>query len=128
MALPDSVALVVAYLDGLHAVPVVSKVPLSRPAEFIQVRRPGGAGLQPVRDIPRLDILSWSTTGPAAGTLAGTVRAEMFALARTTLLGGVQCYRVEEFLFRQLDDDETGTPRYLGTYDLTLRADDILPR
>lgn len=126
MAIPDAVALVVTYLDGLHSVPVVSKVPNPRPPEFIQVRRVGGAGLPPVRDVARLDIFTWSTSGPAAGLLAGTVREQMFALARTTTLG-VQCYRVEETLLRQFDDTETGQARYWATYALTLRADEVLP-
>ena len=59
-------------------------------------------------------------------TLGNTVRAEMFALARTSL-SGVQCYKVEETLFRQLDDEKTGQARCWGTYALTLRANDILP-
>jgi len=126
VAIPDAVALVIAYLDGLHSIPVVSKVPNPRPAEFIQVRRVGGAGLAPVRDVARLDIFCWSTSGPAAMQLGGTVRAQMFALGRTTALG-VDCYRVQEVLFRQFDDDETGVPRCWGTYELTLRADEVLP-
>lgn len=126
MAIPDAVALTIAYLDSLHAISVVATVPNPRPAQFIQVRRFGGAGLQPVRDQPRLDIFCWSTDGPAAMTLGNTVRAEMLALARTSL-GGVQCYRVEESLFRQFDDPETGQARSWGTYALTLRANEILP-
>lgn len=125
MALPDVVALVVAYLDTLHGT-VVSKVPQPRPTEFVQVRRIGGAGLPPVRDVARLDIFSWSTSGPSAMTLGNLVRAEMFALARTSTLG-IPCYRVEESLFRQFDDPETGQARCWGTYALTVRADDILP-
>lgn len=126
MALPDAVALVVSYLNGLHTPDVVSEVPNPRPAEFIQVRRVGGAGLPPVRDVARLDIFTWSTGAPAAMALGNTVRAQMLALARTTLLG-VQCYRVEETLFRQFDDELTGQARCWGTYALTLRADEILP-
>jgi len=126
VALPDAVALVVSYLDGLHAIPVSSKVPDPRPARFIQVRRVGGAGLPPVRDVARLDIWCWGSSGPDAGDIANTVRAQMFALARTTTLG-VDCYRVEESLCRQLDDPETGQARYWLTYALTLRADEISP-
>lgn len=125
MTVPDATALVIAYLDGLHGT-VVSAVPDPRPSEFIQVRRVGGAGLPPVRDVARLDIFCWSTTGPAAMTLGGLVRAEMFALARSTTLG-IACYRVEESLFRQFDDPEISIPRSWGTYALTLRADEILP-
>lgn len=127
MAFPDAVALVIAYLDGLHASPVqvVSKVPNPRPASFVQVRRVGGSSLPPVRDVARVDIFSWAATEPAAAALGGTVRAQMFDISRTSL-GGVQCYRVEETLFRQFDDPDTGTPRFWGTYALTLRADDAI--
>lgn len=126
MALPDAVALVVAYLDGLHAQRVASEVPDPRPTELIQVRRVGGAGLAPVRDVARLDIFCWSTTSAAAEALGALVRAEMHALHRS-ILGGIDCYRVEETLYRQFDDPETGLPRTWGTYALTLRANDVRP-
>lgn len=127
MAIPDAVKLVRDYLAALHpTIPVVNAVPNPLPAEFIEVRRVGGFGLRPVRDLVALDIWCWAATAPRAMQLGSDVRAEMFALARTTLLG-VDCYRVNEVLFRQFDDDETGTPRCWGTYELTLRADEVLP-
>lgn len=126
MALPDAVALVVTYLDGLHSQRVASEVPNPRPTELIQVRRVGGGGLPPVQDLARLDIFCWSTTSVAAEALGALVRKEMLALARTTTLG-VACSRVEETLYRQFDDAETGAYRTLGTYALRLRADDVLP-
>lgn len=127
MALPDVVTLVVAYLDALHSTPTVaSRVPNPRPNELIEVRRVGGAGLPPVRDVARLDIFSWSATEIAAETLGATVRAQMLALARSSL-GGVPVYRVEETLYRQFDDPGSGAPRMWGTYAITLRANEILP-
>lgn len=126
MAIPDAVALVVSYLDGLHSETVSAEVPDPRPTTFIQVRRIGGAGLPPVRDVARLDVMCWSTGSAAAMTLGQTVRAEMFALGRTSL-SGVPVYRVEETLFRQWTDPETGQPCAWGTYALTLRANDVKP-
>lgn len=126
MALPDAVALLVAYLDGLHSEKVSSDVPDPIPSNLIQVRRVGGPALPPVRDNPRVDIFCWSTTSALAGALANTVRGEMFALHRSTLLG-IDCYKVEETLFRQFDDDVSGRPRYWATYALTLRANEIRP-
>lgn len=125
MAFPDAVALVIAYLDNLHSIPVVSRVPATRPASFIQVRRVGGTSLPPVRDVARVDVFSWAADEPAAATLGGTVRAQMFDISRTSL-SGVQCYRIEETLFRQLDDPDTGSARTWGTYALTFRADDAI--
>lgn len=126
MAIPDAVALVRTYLDGLHSEPVVTRVPNPRPATFIRVRRVGGAALPPVRDVARLDVQCWAPTEPEAATLGALVRKEMLALRGTTV-GGVECYRVEETLYRQADDPETGTPQTWATYALTLRAEDVLP-
>lgn len=127
MTMPDAVALVRAYLAGLHgSITVSSETPNPIPNELITIRRVGGGGFTPVRDVARLDIFCWSTTSALAGTLATTVRGEMHLLHRSTL-GGIDCYRVEETLFRQFDDPESGKPRYWMTFALTLRANEIRP-
>lgn len=127
MSYPDAVALTVAYLDGLHSVPVASRVPNPRPGEWVQVRQVGGAELPPVRDVARLDVFYWAATEPAAKTGGMTVRGELHALAGTTV-SGVLIYRVEETLQRQTDDPLTGTPGWWATYAITMRADAVLPR
>ncbi len=126
MAYPDAVALIVAYLDGLHAVSVASRVPSPCPAEWIQVRQIGGAELPPVRDVVRLDVFYWAETEPAAAAGGKLVRGQIHTLRGTSLLG-VQCYRVEESLQRQTDDPLTGKPGWWATYALMLRADDVQP-
>lgn len=125
MAYPDAVALVITYLDGLHAIPVASRVPSPAPSEWIQVRQVSGTDLRPVRDLVTLDVFCWSTTEPAAKTLGMTVRSEVHAVARTSTLG-VICYRVDEVLQRQIDDPLTGVPGWWATYSLTLRADSAI--
>lgn len=129
MAYPDAVALVVAYLDGLHVIPVAARVPSPRPAEFIHVRQVGGAWEPPVRDSVRLDVFCWSTTEPAAFTLGELVRREIHLLAGTTTLGPV-CYRVQETLSPRQFDDPLGVPSVYArwaSYALLLRADDAVP-
>lgn len=127
MAYPNAVGLVIPHLDGLHAVPVASRVPDPRPDEWIQVRQVGGAGLPPVRDVSRLDIIYWALTEPAARAGGVLVRAEIQALARTSTLG-IPCYRVEETLQRQTDDPVVpGVFGWWATYALTLRANEVLP-
>lgn len=127
MAYPDPVALLKPYLDGLHSVPVSSRVPTPRPAEWIQVRLVGGAQLRPVRDVARVDVFYWAATEPEAATGAELVRRQIHALAKTSTLGGVVCYRVEETLRpRPVDDPLTGGIRYWATYALTLRAEDAI--
>src|SRR5574338_265050 len=100
MSYPDAVALVIARLDTLHTVPVASRVPATRPTEWIQVRQVGGAELPPVRDVARLDVFYWAADEVTAKTGGMTVRGEMHAIVNTTL-SGVLIYRVEESLQRQ---------------------------
>jgi hypothetical protein len=127
MAYPDAVALIIAYLDSLHAVPVVSRTPSPRPDEWIQVRHIGGAELRPVRDEPRLDVFYWAADEPAAAVGGELVRRELHALAKTSLLG-VQCYRVDEVMAPRQFDDPLVTDSYArwATYTLTLRANDAI--
>lgn len=128
MAYADVLALVIAYLDGLHAVPVASRVPDPRPAEWIQVRHVGGTQLRPVRDVVRLDVFYWHNGGDEAAMAGGqTVRAEIHAFAKTSAIG-VMCYRVEETLGpRPIDDVPlTGASRSWATYALTVRANDAI--
>lgn len=127
MAYPDAVAILAAYLDSLHTVPVVTRVPSPRPAEFIQIRQVGGAELIPVRDVARLDVFYWAATEPAAKAGGMTVRGQIHALRGTTQ-SGVQIYRVEETLQRQTDDPLlTNAPGWWATYALTMRANDVVP-
>lgn len=127
MAFPDANALLIAYLTPLRApVKVVSRVPDPRPVQLVQVRRVGGAALWPVRDQARLDVWVWAATDQAAMALALAVRADVWKLAGTSLLGPA-CYRVQEFLAPRLDDDPvTNSPRAWATYQLDLRANDVI--
>jgi hypothetical protein len=126
VAFPDVAGLVISYLDGLVADPVASRVPDPRPARFVQVRRIGGLAQEPVRDRARLDVHCWAGTDPDAMALALDIRAHMWALSGTDLLGPMT-YQVGEFLSpRHQDDDLTGNPRVWATYELTVRADDVI--
>ena len=124
MAYPDIIALLVAYLDPLLTGPVATRVPDPRPDVWTQLRRVGGPVAKPVRDRPRIDVISWALTDPEAWTLAELTRRSIHALQGTATLGPV-VYRVEETLGpRQLDDTVTGRPRCLATYSILIRAND----
>jgi hypothetical protein len=126
MAYPDIIALLVAYLDPLLTGPVSSRVPDPRPAVWTQVRRIGGPQVRPVRDQPRVDVISWALTDPAAWALADAARRAIHAL-KGTVLGGAVVYRIDETLGpKQLDDPTTGVPRCLATYSILIRADDAV--
>lgn len=129
MAFPDVVAALKDYLVPIVApAAVTSRVPpdsTPRPA-LVQVRRVGGTAVIPVRDQARIDVFCWHTSDPEAMTLALTVRAAIWALSGTTLLGPV-VYDVSEFLGPRHDDDPTtGIPRVWATYQITVRADQAI--
>ncbi|MFD7516089.1 hypothetical protein ACFV85_14980 [Streptomyces niveus] len=128
MPFPDASALLAAYLRPLVApVRVVSRVPDPRPKQLVQVRRVGGAAIWPVRDGALMDVWCWDPDDASAMALALGVRAHVWALAGTTLLDGVTCYRVQEFLAPRMDDDPvTNSPRVWATYRLELRADNVI--
>jgi hypothetical protein len=127
MTLPNVTALLVAYLDPiLDPIKVASRVPTDRPVELLQVRRVGGRGLPPVRDVARIDIFAWAATEPRAEEIGGTARSAVWALAGTDL-AGVAVYTISEVLGPRLDDDEeTGTHRSWTTIDVMVRADEIM--
>lgn len=127
MAFPDPNALLIAYLAPVVApVPVLSRIPDPRPGRLVQVRRVGGAAQLPVRDGARMDVKCWDPDDADAMALALQVRTAVWALSGTALLGPV-CYRVQEFLAPRLDDDPiTNSPVAWATYQLDLRADDVI--
>lgn len=127
MALVDAVALLVAHLAPIVApVQVAGRVPASRPAELVQVRRVAGPAMPPVREIARIDVFAWADTDPRAVTIGNQVRAAVWALAGNATLG-VNVYQVSEFKGPGLDDDPlTGASRVWATYDLHVRADEII--
>ena len=127
MAFADPVALLVAYLAPIVApVAVASRIPNPRPVEFVQVRHVSGTALRPVREVVRLDVFAWAETEPRAHELGIDIRTAVHLLSGNTSLGTV-VYDVDEFKSPSDDDDpDTGTPRSWATYDLTLRADEII--
>lgn len=126
MAYPDIIALLRAYLLPIVSVPVASRVPDPRPAQWVQLRRVGGTQQRPVRDQPRVDAIAWADSDPDAWDLAELVRRSVHGLTGTTTLGPV-VYRVDETLGpRQLDDELTGSPRVWATYSISIRADDAI--
>lgn len=128
MSFPDAVKLMVDYLKvEVAPVHVGSRVPTVRPAKFIVVRRVGGNPLYPVRDQARIDVWAWATTDPAAMELAIACRTAIWAKSGKMFDDGTVCYRVDEFMAPQeMDDPETGLPRVWATYEIDLRADNVI--
>lgn len=119
---PDAERLVIAYLSPIAGVLVATRVPRPRPNRWVQVRRSGGTITKFVQDQPRIDLFAWGADEADSHDLCMTVRAAIHALAGTVMLG-VACYRVEEFLGpNRADDLETGAARMWMTVQLNLRT------
>lgn len=126
MAFPDVVALGIAWLGALVSPDVVAQVPDPIPDRLVQWRRAGGPALPPVREIARIDVWTWGDGDTDAWSLALEVRGHVWSLPGTSALG-VPVYQVAEFKGPGGDDDEeTGRSRVWATYDLTVRADDVM--
>jgi len=126
MTIPDTLGLLVTYLNTQLTPPVHTRVPDMRPTEWVQLRRVGGTKAPPVRDRPRIDAFGWAATEPAAMALLLQVRALITALVGTDTIG-VVVYRVQETLGpRQIDDDPSGQPGAWMTFSILNRADDLI--
>ncbi|MGA5489562.1 hypothetical protein ACPCK1_17620 [Streptomyces pseudogriseolus] len=95
---PDGVDVVRSYLQAALVargddVPVVTRVPSSRPARFVRIERVGGSRLDRITDRPRLDIHCWGPDEGAVADLVKVVRALVFAIPGWR---GVTAYDVAE--------------------------------
>lgn len=119
---PDAVGLVIDYLrTALPGTLVYSRVPESRPAEFIRVRRIGGQRRGLILDRPRIDIQCWSDTEEGAEALMSTARAHALVMAGRR--GETTVYDLAEVGGPQwLPDDVSGTPRYAFAIEFSARG------
>ena len=108
MQFPDAVLVVVDYLRSV--VPpgtlVYSRVPETRPAEFIRVERLGGLRNTLVTDRPRIDVECWSGTEEDAEALMSKTRA---------FVSGPQW----------LPDSVSGQPRYSFAVEFSVRGTEM---
>ena len=116
---PDAKATVIAYLRPLVSVPVVSRVPLDRPAGFARILNAGGAGrVDPVLEEVALTVESWDNDEPTAERRAQLIRDH---LRRAYTMGGHPVYGYSE-LGAPVDlPDESGQWRYTFTFSMRMR-------
>lgn len=84
---PDVEAALVTYLGPLLSVPVVTRIPQSRPSSFVHLSRVGGTRRDVATDAPMILAQCWASTEPEAGNLAQLARAHMHALSGTSDAG-----------------------------------------
>jgi hypothetical protein len=115
----DSEAIVRTFLDDALDVPVVTKVPKSRPGEFVRVWRTGGAASSRVLDRPIITVQAWAANSARASDLASR--------CRDLLLGGYTGMRLVRYsqevsgLYYDPDPD-SGIDRYTFAHQLNVRA------
>lgn len=115
---PDVQLLAVAYLRPLLApVPVGVRVPNPRPGQFVTLRRAGGVRGQ-VLDMPRLDFFAWAQTDEAAHDLVQEVRRHVVAMRDSHSA----VVKVDEFTGPIPEPDESAQPRWMASYEITLRG------
>ncbi len=119
---PDAVLVVIEYLRSvLGDTPVYSRVPESRPAEFVRVERLGGLRASLVTDRPRIDVECWSDSEQGAEALVSRSRAWVLAMAGKR--GDTTVYNVTEVSGPMwLPDSVSGQPRYSFAVEFSTRA------
>ncbi len=119
MKFPDSEATVGTFLRARVSVPVVSKVPATRPTKFVRVWRTGGAALNRVLDRPIITVQAWAPDDGQASELANACRQLLFNdYTVMPLVRGV-----EEVTGLYFDPDPaTGVDRYTFSVQLQARA------
>lgn len=109
----------VTYLNGMQAEKVLTNVPSTRPAKFIQLERVGGpVGL--VRDSPLMLFRCWDVSRAAAAKFA-TDTLRQVSMVRT--LGGLPVYNkrvVGGPVF--MPDPDSGDARYQFTFQCDVRG------
>lgn len=118
---PDAVFVTILYLRDRIKVPVYSRVPESRPPEFIRVERVGGVRSSLVTDRPRISVECWSDSEENAEALMSLARTHMLAIAGRH--GDTTVYRVSEVSGPMwLPDATSGQPRYAFAVEFSVRA------
>lgn len=120
MTFRDVEGAVVAYLNGLLAEPVSTKVPVQRPPAFVTVRRTGGPVTGRVVDQPQLTVSAWAASSVAALELAGEVRDALLTANRVRTTPGFHRVRVESLYYDP--DPVSSLDRYTLLVFLTVRA------
>lgn len=106
--------------QGFTGLAVSTRIPKTRPAEFVRVMRTGGIARDAITDVPTVVIEAWATRESRAILIAQTLRGVIHQL---TVLGGVPVYQVGELAGpANLPDEATSHVRYTATYSFAVRG------
>jgi hypothetical protein len=125
---PDSAAAVIGAFNaqlpslGFTGVPVRSRVPSTRPAQFVLVFRTGGPRVGVVTDAAQLTIEAWAANDADAHDLAQACRAILGSL-EGAVVGGVTVIKVIPFGGPgYLPDPQSDQPRYSWSESVVVRG------
>lgn len=119
IAFPDIEAVLRFYLTSRVAAPVSTGVPSPRPAQFVVVRRTGGALGQRIVEQAMVTVECWASTTVDALALASEVRAHLIGCPGRL----AEVYRYREFSGpASLPDPTSGQARYTWTAALDVRG------
>lgn len=99
-------------------VKVATKVPTTRPNEFLWVRRTGGPVMGRVVDQPQMTVTAWAATSVRALELADLGRQALIDAAQGT--NGIHSVRPGSLYYDP--DPDSGGDRYTFTAFLNVRA------
>lgn len=119
MAFVDAEGLVRGLLAAtVSPVKVATKVPTTRPAEFIWVRRTGGPVMGRVVDQPQMTVTAWAATSVRALELVNVARQALIDSAKGS--NGVHSVDINGLYYDP--DPDSGGDRYTFTAFLNVRA------
>lgn len=119
MSFVDAEGLVKGVMEAaVGPVKVVTKIPATRPAEFIWVRRTGGPVMGRVVDQPQMTVTAWGKSKTDALALADLAREALIAAAK----GSNGIHRVQMNSLYYDPDPDSRDDRYTFTAFLNVRA------
>lgn len=124
---PDATYVVITALnDGFSAYSesavAYEKVPATRPAKFVVVRRTGGPQLNQFTDLAQVTVESYGASVEDAHDLAQLARA-LLRQARATSVDGDAVYRVDEISGpAELPDPLSDQARFSQTFAAAIRG------
>ena len=105
------------------SVPVITRLPASLPARFIQVVLDGGTRRDRITDSQTVTVRGWGRDKVDSRTLAGLAYAALMAMPDQTSTDALIRRAVSIGGPAWLPDPETNRPRYQATVSLDLRPE-----
>lgn len=104
-------------------IPASTKVPATRPAEFIVVRRIGGSRRDIVTDVPVLQVEAWATKESRALRIAAVIQGLMQGYSE---VGGHPVWLEDEVVGPTSFPDGSQQARYTASYAVAIRGSEIV--